>query len=129
MAMTQWAMEVGHGPWHDGPHIKLGSLFVHLFYVMNYHWSSSARSITLCRSIIVSCGIVNILRNIPMFSLNVRIFSRILSVPHNIVMDLNNVMRVHGLNCILGGMYSLSDFVAISWNVEYLMSMAHELVC
>ena len=93
LAMTQWAMEVGHRPWHDGPHIKLGSLFVHLFDIKNYHWSSSTRSITLCRFITVSCGTVNILRNISISSLNVGIFSRILLIPRNIVMDLNNVMR------------------------------------
>ena len=41
-----------------------------------------------------------ILQNIPSYKLNVRIFHKILSIPHNIVMDPNNVMskvgRVYG---------------------------------
>jgi hypothetical protein len=32
------------------------------------------------------------MRNIPLFNLNIRIFYKILSVSHNIVMDLNNVL-------------------------------------
>ena len=39
------------------------------------------------------CGTYNIMQNIPSFRLNVtNIFCKILSVPQNIVMDLNNVM-------------------------------------
>ena len=38
------------------------------------------------------CGIDNIPWDIPHISLNVGIFCGILSVPRNIVMDLNNVM-------------------------------------
>jgi hypothetical protein len=40
------------------------------------------------------CGIDNIQQNIPAFILNVGIFCRILSIPHNIVIYLNNVMVV-----------------------------------
>ena len=70
--------------------------------------------ITLCRAIIVFCRTDNILRNNPhiqfeceeysirltmmfygiflTFNLNVKISCRVLSVPQNIVMALNNVM-------------------------------------
>ena len=88
-----WAMEVGQRPWHDGPHIKLGSLFVRLLNIMNYHWSSSMRSITLFRSITMFCGTDNILKNILILSSSVEIFHRKISIPQNIVMNLNNVMR------------------------------------
>ena len=55
--------------------------------------------ITLFRSIIVFCGIVSISWNIPRYS-HIQtvcgkyrgIFYGIMSVPHNIVMDLNNVI-------------------------------------
>ena len=49
-------------------------------------------SITLFISITMSYGIDIILWNILVFRLNVRIFCQILSIPRNIVMDLNNVM-------------------------------------
>ena len=49
-------------------------------------------SITLFISITMSYGIDIILWNILVFGLNVRIFCQILSIPRNIVMDLNNVM-------------------------------------
>ena len=48
--------------------------------------------ITLFRSITMLCGIDNILQNISSFSVNGGIFHIRLSVPHNVVMDLNNVM-------------------------------------
>ena len=40
------------------------------------------------------CGIDTILRNISSFILNVRIFHKIMSIPWNNAMDLNNVMTI-----------------------------------
>jgi len=45
LAMMHGAMQVGHGPWHGGPHIKLGNLFC-WFNIVNSHWNSLARRAT-----------------------------------------------------------------------------------
>ena len=48
--------------------------------------------IRLFGSIIMFCGTIIIRQNIPIINLNVGIFYMLLSIPQNIVMDLNNVM-------------------------------------
>ena len=40
------------------------------------------------------CGIDGILYNISIYKLNVGIFHITMSIPHNFVMDLNNVMKI-----------------------------------
>ena len=50
-------------------------------------------NITLSISITMVCGTDIILRNSPSFSLNDDIFHILLSVLHNIVMDLNNELK------------------------------------
>ena len=51
------------------------------------------------------CGTVNISHNIPTHSphssMNVGIFHGILTVPHNIVMNLNSVMTIESLSFLL----------------------------
>lgn len=39
-----WPMQVGHGPWHGGPHVKLGCLLC-LFNIVNSHWNNLARRV------------------------------------------------------------------------------------
>ena len=51
------------------------------------------KSITLFRSITMCVGLTIFYRIFSIFDLNDRIICRIILTPHNIVVDLNNVMR------------------------------------
>ena len=56
------------------------------------------------------CRIGNIIHNIPTFRLNVGIFCKILLVPQNTIMNLNNVMQSGERRTT----YSRNDFSIVS---------------
>ena len=58
---------------------------------MIYFTSDSSHNIIKIHNNV--CGTDDIMKNMPTFNMNDEIFCRILSIPHNIVLDINNVMQ------------------------------------
>ena len=72
--------------------------------------------ITSFRSITMFCRTNNICGIFPIFTSNMRIFYRILSVPHNTVMDLYNVMKIT-LQMNLEDTLTLLHLIQVSYKI------------